>query len=475
MITPEDDRVGLAIQLLEEAQYLILLESRHEEALTKLESSEPLLRALKQDHPEDDRPAKTLASLLYSKGRCLAELGRPADALAALSESEQGYVELRDARGLQTDKLIADVRARRGLVESELGRGASAVLDLDAAITTYLRLLKRPGMTPELDDLLNLARVASINASVLRRYGDPNLAVISADHAITVYFSHAQEINRRPMIAHMHAQYLRAAAGVAVAIHAVHQRLEIAVHAADLYIRTARTNAQDQSPASIAELAEALAWMGLIGQARGGDAETERCLPEARSLDGSAARRVEENWQAAKEGRHPLLNTLSSALEVAAGELGSTRVSADLARTIASPPTRGSAVFTPSARCSGVAAPAVAQQLAELATDLLPSAPEAALRLGLEAHYLFAAVSREQTATYRYRFSEWTVPWARALLACSRTYRDRGDLQMAVDLGDWCQGVAEKLIPFAIVDPKLRPLLEEIEIHQRDRAKGSRW
>src|SRR6185295_9005765 len=228
--------------------------------------------------------------------------------------------------------------------------------EMDTATTTYLRLLGGPGMTPELDDLLDLAHVASMNASVLRRYGDPNLAVISADYAIAVYFSHAQEINRRPMIAHMHAHYLRAAAGIDVEIHAVHQRLDIAFAAADMYVQTARSNAQDQSSAGISELAAALAWMGLIGQAQGRDAESERCLAEARSLDSSAARRVEEAWQAAKERSHPLLNTLSSALEVAAGELGSTRVSADLARAIASPPTRGSRVFTPSSRCPGVAA-----------------------------------------------------------------------------------------------------------------------
>lgn len=248
----------------------------------------------------------------------------------------------------------------------------------------------------------------------------------------------------------------------------MHGRLEIAIQAADVYVQTARSRAQNESQAHIEELARAFAWKGLIWQARGGGDETARCLEEGRALDGSVVRRVEEAWQGAKEGRHPLGNTLTSALEIAARDLGSSRVSADLVQALVVRPAQGRVVFTPSARCSSEEAGPKALQLAELASKLFASAPDAALRLGLEAHYLFSAASRDNPAAFRGALSRWRIPWAHVLLACSRDYRDQGDLPMALDLSERCTAVAQQLVLLAKSEPGLNSMLDEFERHHAD-------
>lgn len=453
-----------ALRLVEMAQALMLVE-QFGQALEKQMAAESMIRTSKRDHPDEQRHTYMLASLLYAKASCLHAVGRVDDAIAALEESQRGYTDLRNAGRVEMERFIVDVRARKGRFEAVRGRGASAVMESDAALTTYLRLHTRPGTVPQLDDLLDLARIVSANAFALWAYGDPDLAVISADHAITIYFTHARAINASPHIAHMHTGYLRSAARIATEIHAVHGRLEIAIQAADLYTQTARTRAQNESPDHASELARALAWKGLIWQARGGGLEAVRCLDESRSVESSVAQTVEEAWQMASKGRHPLRNTLAAALEIAARELGSTRVRADMVQSLVARPTEGSAVFTPSARCSSEEARPRARHLAGLATELFASAPDAALRLGLEAHYLFSAASRENPAAFRDELSKWGIPWARVLLACSRDYRNREDLPMAVDLSEGCTAVARQLEPFAKGEPALRSLLDEIDRH----------
>ncbi len=456
----------MAMQFFDKAQSLFST-WRYQEALTKYEAAEPLFRGLKQDYPEDSLPAQILGVLLYSKGQCLAEVGRLDDAIAALGECELIYAELPVSSG-DTRKLIADVRARKGTIESRRGRGVSAVILLDSAVSTYQRIL---GEESHRDEILDLARIASLNASVLLAHGDPNLAVMSADFAIRFYLAHAQELNQRPAIAHLHAPFLCSAARTAVVVHAVHNRIEIAAAAADAYMQTARSIAQTRRPVDISRLAEALAWMGAIAEARGEDAESKRYLAEAKTLDGSEVVKVEAIWQFAKKGGHPLLITVASALTTAVKAFGRVSVSSVLEQAMAfSPLASDSKVFTSSARCPDEAGLTRAQELAELAMALIPSAPDAGLRLGLEAHYVFSAASKDQSTTLRHRFTEWGVTWARVLLACSRTFRDRGEIQMADDLTEACLGVAQGLIPSAADDPKVRELLDEIEIYQQGMA-----
>jgi tetratricopeptide (TPR) repeat protein len=455
-----------ALQLVHMAQAMMIAE-QFEHALEKQMAAESILRTLKRDHPQEPQHAYELASLLYAKSSCLHFTERSDDAMAALDESQRGYTELRDAGCAGMDRLIADVRARRGRFEATRGRGASAIVETDAATTTYLRLQAQPGMVLQLPDLLDRARILSANALALVRYGDPDLAAISADHAIAIYLTNVQAINASPPSAHMHMSYLCSSAGIATEIHAVHGRLDIAIQAADIYAQIARTRAQNESAHHTTELARALAWKGLIWQARGGGTGAERCLAEAYALDSLVMRRVEQAWQETSAGRHPLRNTLASALKIAARDLGSTRVM-DLVQALVVPPTQGGVVFTPSSRCSSEEAVPRARELAELAMTLFPSAPDAALRLGLEAHYLFSASSRESTAGFGSEPPGWEIPWARVLLACSRDYRDQGDLPMALDLSDRCIAVARQLVAFARSDPALPSILDEIERHHSD-------
>lgn len=83
-------------------------------------------------------------------------------------------------------------------------------------------------------------------------------------------------------------------------------------------------------------------------------------------------------------------------------------------------------IATPAHRCPPQLAPAYAVELAQLALSMLRAAPEAGLRMGLEAHYLFAVASEQQVLAMRYQFQDFGPAWARVLLACSRVFQDRG-------------------------------------------------
>jgi tetratricopeptide (TPR) repeat protein len=180
-----------------------------------------IARNLAGINPEEHLHIEAMASMLYSMASALNTLGRPAAAVAALEESEQCYHALGAAGVLAAEPLIADVLARRGLAQHARGYGASAVLDLDAAVSAYRRLYTGHANAPH---ALNLARVLAINAVVLRLYGDPDLAVASADSAIRLYNSRLHTVDFR-MQAATHARYLQMAAGVASELHAAHGRM----------------------------------------------------------------------------------------------------------------------------------------------------------------------------------------------------------------------------------------------------------
>jgi tetratricopeptide (TPR) repeat protein len=431
-----------------------MLMGNYVQALEMQTSAESMFRTLRQTASEPLDLTYELSSLLYAKASCLGAEGYLDEALAALEESLQGYTALRDAGHAGSDRFIIDVRVRSARIRSAMGHGASAVVELDAAITTLLRQVTPQGTGVPFDDLLDQARILSMNAQVLCSHGDPELALASADRAITLYFSHARELNATPQLAHMHAPYLRLAARIAVDIHVVYGRLDIAIQAASIFEQVARSIAQSEQPADVEELVVALTWMGLIAQARGGGAEAERFLAEARARDARVSQSAEARWQAASARPHPLMNTLSTALEVAARLLGPERVSeVRQAGSAACPP--GGTAFTPSARWPREQFLPMARQLAGLATELLSAAPEAARRLGLEAHCLYAV-------------SSWELPWARLQLGLSRSYRDAGDLPMAVDLADGGSRVARQLALLTHPSPALQSLLAELERHRAD-------
>jgi len=130
--------------------------------------------------------------------------------------------------------------------------------------------------------------------------------------------------------------------------------------------------------------------------------------------------------------------TLAAALGTAARLLGGKRIPTDLPEAF----TKGmdKAVFRISRRCDARDAARYAAELADIAVDLLPVAVREGLRIGLEAHYLFALgwaggqIGRDQALA-------WGAPWTRLILECCRALATDAQqptgLPLALDLVTW--------------------------------------
>src|SRR5690606_25286158 len=132
-----------------------------------------------------------LASSLYAVAELHLNAGEHDAALAALAECEEAY------RGLERspadiDMLLADVELRRARVHAAAGRGASAIVAAQSAVAAYLR----SGIDDRDPHYLDLARAFAWNADILLVYGDPDVAVASADSAIRMILARTEEINR---------------------------------------------------------------------------------------------------------------------------------------------------------------------------------------------------------------------------------------------------------------------------------------
>ncbi len=90
-----------------------------------------------------------------------------------------------------------------------------------------------------------------------------------------------------------------------------------------------------------------------------------------------------------------------------------------------------------------------ATELAELVKPLLSQDGNAALTLGLEAHYLFAISSERESHRMRFQTEMYVPIWAQLLLDISEAYFQAGRTDIALDLGGWCAEVATALIPYA--------------------------
>jgi hypothetical protein len=67
--------------------------------------------------------------------------------------------------------------------------------------------------------------------------------------------------------------------------------------------------------------------------------------------------------------------------------------------------------------------------------------PVEGIRIGLEAHYLFAAASGSGQSLAP-RFQNLGPDWAAVLRACSAAFEARNDPMMALDLASWASRVA---------------------------------
>jgi hypothetical protein len=163
-------------------------------------------------------------------GGFLSGAGRAADAITALDESSS-------APGMpETAPLIADVGMRRALACADDGRGASAVTEAAAAVTACQALAAQvpAGQRTSLHPVLRgLARVYTVGATILARFGDPDAAAGSADRGIRIYMSDPTGTGAFA-VAPEDMGNLVSGTSVAATIHALHGRIDISLFAAQV-------------------------------------------------------------------------------------------------------------------------------------------------------------------------------------------------------------------------------------------------
>jgi hypothetical protein len=345
--------------------------------------------------PGDTRADHTLGQVLGELADSLLSAGEPADAVGALDEAEDALGRL--PRRHPVADLVADVQVRRALAYGLAGAGASAVVDAQSAV-----LHRRAAGGPA------LARALAVNADVLAAYGDPDLAVGSADRAIRLYL--AREVDDPTDIAH-----LRRALAVAVAVHTAHGRHDLADQAGAV----ARRIGGLTGPAPTV--------LGTRPQAPAFPATVASALDAARlRLDRQPPR---------------------------IGDRAVVRPAVDVELVV--PLDRVLVPLGPGDRATDAAA-RLGAALARTAVQLLPLDPVRGARLGLEAHALLAGASRLESEVLRRQLPELGPAWASALLGCSRRAEADRDPELALDLAAWAGGVAEQLFPATLVDREAR-------------------
>jgi tetratricopeptide (TPR) repeat protein len=375
-----------------------------------------MLRALAATDPGNAADDLALGDAQYELGDALLAGGRPEAAVVALDEAEEAYGRLSPRRFPAADR-IADVQARRAIAYGVAGAGGSALVDAQSAVLHY-----RPtaGEDPAEPRRRDLARALAANADVLAGYGDPDLAVASADLAVRLFLPHAGESADD-------TAELRRALAVAIAVHSAHGRHHLA----------------DQA--------------GTVTRRLGG-------------LPGG----VPTVLGVRQHSRHPpvLAVTVATALDAARQRLGRqpprigdravVRPAVDVELVV--PLDRVLVPLGPGDRSADAAA-RLGSTLAKLAVGLLQLDGARGARLGLEAHALLAGASRLESEVLRHQLPALGPPWAAALLACSRRAEADRDPALALDLAAWAGGVSEQLFPATLVDREARTVAVEVLDH----------
>jgi hypothetical protein len=388
-----------------------------------------LSRGLGERFPGDPRHRQSIASALYSLGAMLTECDKAPESIPVLDESEQLYTALGAEGFLDVEPLVADVRVRRAYSRARLGEGATAVAESDEAVSVY-ETLATVG-----DYDFDLARTLALNAVIVDRFGDPDVAVSSADRAIRIWLSRRHSPTEFT-IGGEEISYLLAASAVASTVHARFERSDVSLFATELGIQFLAAMTSDP---------RVIEWLGQVREvaAAHDTLGVERRITLAREY-ARRLRDLADRFELAPGIGPPLADVLTRAGEE------------ELADRITRPAIE-CAISTSSQRCAADVAPAYAQRLAAVALRLLPSDADG-LRAGLEAHWLFAAASRDGHPQMRYELDTFGRPWAEVLLAMSEAYEDSAEDAMALDLASWAAGVAQQLLPYTLVSADLARL-----------------
>ncbi len=327
----------------------------------------------------------------------------------------------------------AQMRARRGLAKAALGQAASAIVDADRAVLAYLEATGGDLDHPLVRDL---ARVVSVNAVVLARHGDPDLAVASADAALG-YYGYATERYPGGRLPAEDGGYLRAAASVSAMFHLAGGQLADGFYSVLVIVR-------NLAPGEVTEPLEyEMAYM-------------ERLLVRSEETNRPVPYTVDF-------GR-PLAGALLSVLRgtgvlwLPGGELGpgqdggpgwpgwdmQTTIEGALGRHATGPRDAGlftnltggqprELVWTPSMRWPRRQL-ACGDRLAELAIETVPRAYADGLRLALDAHALLAARHQRPDENAAVVPDEYIAAWRRLLTETVATCRAAEDDALADNL-----------------------------------------
>jgi len=332
--------------------------------------------------------------MLYTLGEWQLEAGGHRAAAGSLGEAEAAYERL---GGPAAAQLITDVIVRRARVHAAARQPLSAVAEAQQAAARALaraRAAADPGGLGAIDAARVLAHAGSVQ---LRIGGDPDLAVGAADWALRDYLAAFGRGGTLALPA-AHAPAVLAAARVAYVVHTAAGRDDLARMAHRL--ATATDGGAPYDPAAMV-------------------AEFRDSRP-----------------------------TLAAVL-VAAGH-------DDLAQALTAPAT-DVRLLVPAMRCSSQAAPAYAEQLGRLGTEI---GGPAEVLLYLEAHALFAGASQDRVLSMRHDFGHFGQHWAAATMNFGQRMAEADETAAAVDAADWLGGIVGQLFPYTLLDAQARGTAE---------------
>ena len=311
---------------------------------------------------------------MYGLGAVHTTAGRFSEAVAVLTEALTMYEQLPTALGPAPAGLVADVRARRGVAHAWGGAGASAVVDVQAAIVGYIR---RAAPERVDEDYLALSRVLMISADVLGAYGDPSVGLTAAHTGLSWCVTALRTGALAPDDA-MHTAMVRALS--------VERDL-------------------------------------LVGLDRGDEVGNAEGL-----LRGLGAEAVPTLIAERMAGDSPgLLLSVADAV-AATGDPG-------LAALLCAEPV--GPLCAPVLRMQPQQLVEAGLAALDAALRLLPADPDSAVRLGLEARHLLAFAYEGQLPEFTGRNDETCLLWCRLLAALSDQCAADGDTHLAGDLAAW--------------------------------------
>jgi tetratricopeptide (TPR) repeat protein len=328
---------------------------------------------LVQQLPDNPAALQGFGGVLYELGSAHLAVGRPADAVAALSQALATCAALPPTHQPDPQVLASDVRALRGLAYALGGAGASAVVDVQTAIVSYVQRADQQRID---SDYLGLSRVLMTSSDVLGAYGDPEMGVLAARVGLT-WCVEAAKAGTEPD---------EAMVGAMVRALSTERELLIALERGD------ETGNAEQ----------ALQWLG-----------TE----PAPTLVGG---RLESDSPG-------LLLPFDEAVAAAGDESLSTLLLGAPVGPLCAPIFR---VAPERLTEAGLAA-------ADAAVRLMDDDPDSAARLGLEGHFLLALAFEQQLPDFVSRSDEASLAWCRMLASVASRCAADGDLGLAADLGQW--------------------------------------